>query len=413
MDRPRRKKSKLPRLVGYGVAGVALVLGVTLGLRRLNAAVPAVDRATVWTDTVQRGTMIRQVQGQGTLIPEEIRWISAGTSARVERILALPGATVQDDTVVVELSNPDVELAALEAERQVASGEAGLTTLNAQLDGQRLAQESVIASLRSNLEEATRRARADQHLADKGYLSALELDQSRSRAVELDGRLKFERQRLETIARGNSAQLASQRTELKRLRSIADFRSRQLDSLKVRAGVSGTLQELPLQVGQAVVAGAVLAKVAKPGKLKAELRIPETQAKDVQIGQKATIDTHNGVVAGEIARIDPGAVAGAVRVEVQITAELPKGARPALSIDGTIELERLNNVLYVGRPAFGEAQSTTLFRLTDGNEATRAPVRLGRSSVKTVEIVSGLTEGDTVILSDMSHWDNVDRVRLR
>jgi len=415
MDVPRKKKSKAPRYVAYAVGAAVLVGGATVGLSRLRAAAPTVERATVWTDTVKRGTMVRQVLGQGTLVPEDIRWISAVAAARVERIIVLPGAAVKADTVLVEMSNPDVELAALEADRQVAAAEAALTNLNATLDGGKLAQESTVATIKSNLDDAKRRAVADQDLADKGFLSKLELDASKEKAKELDGRLVFERERLSALGRGTGAQMASQRAEVERLKSIAEFRHKQVDQLKVRAGVDGILQELPLQVGQAVVQGALLAKVAKPDKLKAELKIPETQAKDVALGQKALVDTRNGVVEGKVARIDPGAVAGTVRVDVTFTQPLPPGARPDLTVEGTVELERLDNVLYVGRPAFGDPNTTVkLFKVVDGgDEAVRTSVQLGKSSVKTVEVKGGLAEGDMVVLSDMSQWDNTDRIRLR
>jgi multidrug resistance efflux pump len=414
MDIARKKKSKAPRLVAYALASVSVVARATIGLSRLRAAAPTVEAGTVWSDTVKRGTMVRQVQGQGTLVPEDVRWISAAAPARVERILVQPGAEVKEDTVLIELTNPDVELAALEAQRNVASVEAELTNLQATLEGQRLAQESQVATLRSSLEDARRRAQADQELADKGFLSKLELAQSRDRAVELQGRVQFEQQRLGTIGKGNVAQLVAQRAEVERLKSIAGFRQKQLDNLKVSAGVAGILQELPLQVGQSVAQGAMLARVAKPDKLKAELRIPETQAKDVTLGQKATVDTRNGVVPGRVARIDPAAVQGTVRVDIALEGELPRGARPDLTFEGTIELERLDDVLYVSRPAFGDANSTVkLFKWTAPDEAERVTVQLGRSSVKTVEIVSGLAEGDKVVLSDMSQWDGTDRIRLR
>jgi HlyD family secretion protein len=415
MDIPRKKKSKVPRYVAYAVITAIVLGGATFGLSRLRAAAPTVERATVWTDTAKRGTMVRQVLGQGTLVPEDIRWISATAAARVERIIILPGAHVLPDSVLVELSNPDVELAALEADRGVAAAEATLTNLSATLDGGRLAQQSTVASLHSNLDDAKRRATADQDLADKGFLSKLELDASKERAKELDGRLDFERRRLDAISRGTGAQLISQRSEVERLKSIAEFRHRQLDGLKVRAGVDGILQELPLQVGQSVLQGALLAKVAKPDKLKAEIHIPETQMRDVAIGQKALVDTRNGVVEGKVTRIDPGAVAGTVRVDVSFTTALPQGARPDLTVEGTIELERLDNVLYVGRPAFGDPGTTVkLFKLVEGGEeAVRVPVQLGKSSVKTVEVKGGLAEGDVVVLSDMSQWDSTDRIRLR
>jgi HlyD family secretion protein len=414
MDVPRKKKSKTPKYIAYALAAAALVGGATIGLGRLRAAAPTVEGGTVWSDTVKRGTMVRQVQGQGTLVPEDIRWISAVAPARVEKIIMQPGAAVKPDSVLIELTNPDVELAALEAQRNVASAEAELSNLMAGLDNTRLAQESQLATLRSNLEDAKRRATADQDLANKGFLSKLELEQSRDRAEELKGRITFEQKRLGAIGRGNSAQIQAQKGEVERLKQIAEFRQKQLDQLKVRAGVDGILQELPLQVGQSVVQGAMLARVAKPDKLKAELRIPETQAKDVTIGQKAMVDTRNGIVPGKVSRIDPAAVAGTVKVDVALEGELPKGARPDLTVEGTIELERLENVLHVGRPAFGDANSTVkLFKMVTPDEAERTTVQLGRTSVKTVEIVSGLKEGDRVVLSDMSQWDNVDRIRLQ
>jgi HlyD family secretion protein len=414
MDIIKKKKSKLPRYVGWGVAAAIAVGGATLGLSRLRAAPPTVEMATVWPDTVKRGTFERQVSGQGTLVPETVRWITATAPGRVDKILAQVGQQVQADTILLELINPDVELAALEAQRQVSAAEAELVNLQAQLENGKLAQESSVASLKSTLEDAKRRARADQDLADKGFLSKLELDQSHDRAVETDGRLQFERKRLDAIARGSGAQLAAQRAQVERLKGIAKFRQSQLDALKVRAGDGGVLQELPLQVGQSVAQGALLARVARPDKLKAELRIPETQIKDVAIGQKATIDTRNGIVPGHVSRLDPGAVSGTIKVDVALEGELPKAARPDLTVEGTIQLERLENVLYVGRPAFGDANSTVkLFKMIGNDEAERVTVQFGRSSVKTIEIVSGLKEGDKVLLSDMSQWDNVDRIRLR
>jgi HlyD family secretion protein len=414
MDIPRKKKSKAPRYVAYALATAAVIGGATFGLSRLRAAAPTVEGGTVWSDTVKRGTMIRQVQGQGTLVPEDVRWISAEAPARVERILVQPGAQVKADTILIELTNPDVELAALEAQRNVASAEAELVNLMALLENQRLAQQSQVATLKSTLEDARRRAKADQELADKGFLSQLELEQSRDRSVELNGRVSFEQKRLGAIGKGNSAQVQAQKAEVERLKSIAEFRQRQVDGLKVRAGVEGILQELPLQVGQSVAQGQMIARMAKPDKLKAELRIPETQAKDVTIGQKATVDTRNGIVPGKVSRIDPAAVQGTVKVDIALEGELPRGARPDLTVEGTIELERLDNVLHVSRPAFGDANSTVkLFKWVSADEAQRVTVQLGRTSVKTVEIVSGLNEGDRVVLSDMSQWDNTDRIRLR
>jgi HlyD family secretion protein len=415
VDIQKKRKPKTAKYVGYAVAAAVILGGATFGLSRLRAAAPTVDPATVWSDTVKRGGMVRQVQGQGTLVPEEIRWISAPLAGRVEKILLLPGSPVAEDTILVELSNPDVQLQALEAERQVAEAEAQLTNLHATLDNQSLAQESTLATLKSDLGDAQRRASADQELANKGFLSNLEMEQSRARQAELKGRLEFENKRLGAMGKGKAAQVEAQKAQVERLRSIAKFRHQQVEELKLRAGVKGVLQELPFQVGQSVPAAALVAKVVRPDKLKAELRVPETQAKDVLIGQKAVIDTRNGEVIGKVMRIDPASVAATVRVDVRLEGELPKGSRPDLTVEGTIELERLENVLYVGRPAFGQpGSSIQLFKMdAEGTGAQKVTVQLGKTSVKTVEIVSGLAEGDKVILSDMSQWDSVDRIRLR
>jgi HlyD family secretion protein len=408
---PRRSRR---RLILVLVAS-ALAIGLTIGLRRLRAAAPAVDRAVVWIDQVKRGPMLRDVQGQGTLVPVEIRWITAVAPARVDRVRVLPGTKVEADTVLVDLLNPDVELQALEADRQLAQAQAELTNLQASLTNQRLAQESVVAGLDSDKEEAQRRATADQELAKKGFLSDLEMATSRERASALSGRKNFEEKRLGALAKGITAQVQAQRQQLERLRSIAEFRHKEVDALHVRAGVAGVLEEMPLQPGQSVAVGALVAKVAQPDKLKAELKVPETQAKDVRLGQKASIDTRNGIVVGKVSRIDPAAVAGTVKVDVQFEGPLPEGARPDLSIEGTIELERLNDVLYVGRPAFGQPDATiALFKLVpDGDEAVRTPVKLGKASVRTIEVRGGLVEGDRVILSDMSQWEGAERVRLK
>jgi HlyD family secretion protein len=403
------------RQLAYAAAAAMLVVGSWMGLRRLRAAAPTVERAAVWVDTVQRGPMVREVAGQGTLVPEEVNWITAKNNARVEKVLAKPGAVVKPDTVLLALSNSDVELAALEAERQLAQAQAELVNLQASLSAQKLAQESVVATLHSDLGDARRRAQADEELAKKGFLSELERGQTRDRASELSGRVQFEEKRLRAQSQGIAAQVQAQRAQVERLRSIAEFRRKEVGALEVKAGVEGVLQELALQRGQSVTAGSVLAKVARPDHLKAEVRIPETQAKDLQIGQVASIDTRNGIVPGKVSRIDPAAQGGTVRVDVALEGPLPAGARPDLNVEGTITLERLTNILYVGRPAFGQPGAPVgLFRLDrDEAGAERVSVKLGRSSVKTVEIQSGLAEGDKVILSDMSQWDQVDRIRLR
>jgi multidrug resistance efflux pump len=418
MDRPRATRGprrRSLRIVTAVVLGVVALVAITLGLRRLRVAAPAVERAAVWIEPVRRGPMLREVKGQGTLVPEDIRWITAVAAARVERILLRPGATVQADSVLVELVNPDLELRALEAARQLGAAEAELVNLMASLETQRLSQKSAVASLQSQLGDAQRRATADQDLSRRGFLSSLEMAQSRDRASELGGRLTFEKKRLGVQSRGIRAQIAAQRAQLERLRSIAAFRRGEVERLKVRAGIDGVLQELPLMPGQAVAAGTLLAKVARPERLKANIRVPETLAKDVLKGQRASLDTHNGLIAAVVTRVEPAVQDGTVLVELALEGPLVAGARPDLSVEGVIEIERLADALYVSRPAFGQPGTTvSLFRLdADGETAQRVAVKLGRSSVRTVEVTSGLREGDQVVLSDMSQWDAVDRVALR
>ena len=401
--------------MALAVASFSLLVGASLGLRELRPAAPSVDRATLWTDTVRRGPLVREVLGPGTLVPEEIRWLTARSSGQVERVLERPGARVRADSVVVQLSNAEIELATLEAERELSRAEAELVNLEANLNAEQLARESAAATLESDLADATRRAGADEELRRRGFLSELEQGQTLGRANELRGRLAFEQKRLGVLARGRHAQLAAQRAQIERLRSIADFKRRQVGELAIRAGVEGVLQELSLEQGQSVAAGALLGKVVRPERLKAELRIPETQAKDVKLGQAASIDTRIGRVAGHVARIDPAAQAGSVRVDVKLEGALPAGARPDLNVEGTVELERLPSVVFVGRPAVGQpGTSVSLFRLdADGGGAERTSVALGRSSALHVEVLSGLREGDRVILSELSQWDEVDRIRLR
>jgi multidrug resistance efflux pump len=417
VDIPRPPVRRGRRRLIYGVTAALALVAATTGLRRVRPGAPIVERRTVWMGTVERGPLVREVLGPGTLVPEQIHWIAAKVSAHVERIRVRPGARVTSETVLLELANSDLELQALEAERELAQSEAELTSLQASLSAQRLAQESVVATLGSELADARRRARADEELAKRGFLSELEQGQTRGRATELEGRLEFEKKRSSVQARGIQAQTAAQRAHVERLRSIAEFRRRELDGLQIRAGVDGVLQELPLQEGQAVAAGGLLAKVVRPERLKAELLIPEIQAKDVQVGQRAVIDIRHGVIEGHVTRMDPAAQAGSVRVDVSFDAELPAGARPDLNVDGTIELERLPNVLFVDRPASASGQpgsTVSLFKLdADGEGAERTLVRLGRSSVKNVEILTGLGEGDRVILSDASQWGDADRIRLQ
>ncbi|HWM88333.1 MAG TPA: HlyD family efflux transporter periplasmic adaptor subunit [Kofleriaceae bacterium] len=415
MDRPKTRPRRLRRRLLWLAAGAAAILGITLGLSSLRAAAPVVSRGTVMIDTVRRGEMLRQVQAPGTLVPTDIRWITTETAARVERLRVEAGARVEPDTVLLELSNPDVQLRALEAEREMAQAHAQLAELEAGLDSQRLAQASQVATLEGELSDASRRAKATKQMHEEGAVPALERDEALGKAQILESRLAFERKRLGTVDRSRRAQLKAQAEQIGRLKNLVEFARRQVDNLQVKAGTAGVVQELPLQPGQMVQAGALLAKVVNPARLKAELRVPETQAKDVALGLPAMIDTRNGEVPGKVMRIDPAAQEGTVRVDVRLDGPLPPGARPDLTVDGTIQIERLADVLYVGRPAFGEANSRiSLFKVVDGgDEAIRVPVQIGKSSARTVEIRSGLAVGDSVVLSDLAQLDDVERIRLQ
>ncbi len=399
----------------YAAVAVVALLLVTVAVSRLEPAAPTVDRAVVWTDTVKRGTMVRQVRGPGTLVPEQIRYISAVTAGRVERILAQPGLEVEPETPLLVLSNPDVQLQMMEAQRQLAAAEAELANLRASLENQRLTQEAAVATVRAQYREAMRQVQANEELAAKNLVSSMELSRARDQAEELATRLEIEQKRLRFLSESMKAQISAQQAQIERLRGLSEFQRRYIESLQVLAGTEGVLRELPLQEGQWVNPGSTLAVVVQPGRLKAQLRIPETQARDLVIGQPASIDTRNGIIPGWVTRIDPAVQGGTVTVDVALDGPLPRGARPDLSVDGTIEIERLDNVLYVGRPAYGQAESRVgLFRVEEGGRsAVRVNVRLGRSSVNTIEVVDGLKEGDVVILSDMSAWDSVDRVRLQ
>jgi len=414
MDVPRiHARPRLRRIV-IALGCAAVVVGVTLGIRAWRDRAPELARGSLWIGTVVRGPLTLEARGTGTLVAEEVRWASAPLAARVERVHVLPGAQVAADDVLLELSNPDAELAALDAEREVAAAEAELARLGASLDGTRLAQESAVAALDADVAIAGRRADVDAEMARKGVIPELETAESADRAAQLGARLAFEKKRLTALRRGESAQRTAQRAEIDRLRQLADFRRRQLDGLRVRAGVAGVVQEVAVEVGQTVASGAPLAKVVRPDRLKAVLRIPEVQAQDVGIGSIAIVDTRSGKVDGKVVRVDPAAQNGSVAVDVALTGTLPKAARPDLTVEGVIELERTGDVLYVARPAIGEARSTSaLYKLVGDDEAMRVPVQFGRGAVKEIEIVSGLAEGDRVILSDMSQWDGVARVRVR
>jgi HlyD family secretion protein len=406
----RRKKI---RRGAFGVAALVGIILITVGVSRLKPAAPSVDRATVWVDTVKRGQMLRQVRGSGTLVPEDIRWIPATTQGRVERILLRPGAQVTPDTVILELSNPDLQQLVTEAKLALQSAQASFENRKAELESALLAQQSSAATIEANYNQAALDLEANEQLLKDGLVSDLLVRQKRGQVKELENRLAIEQKRLEMTTNGLRSQLAPQEAEVDQRRSALQLRIRQLEDLRVKAGMSGVLQSVPVEVGAQVGPGTNLARVADPRALKAELRIAETQMRDIRIGQYAEIDTRNGIVPGSVSRIDPASLGGTVGVDVTLEGDLPPGARPDLSIDGTVRLEELNDIIFVGRPAFGQENSAvSLFKCGADQEAVRSPVRLGRSSVSTIEIVEGLQPGDKVILSDMSTYDDYQRVRL-
>ena len=416
MDVPRAgvaKQKRKKRIIMISAVVLGLILA-TYALSRLKPAVPSVDRSTVWIDTVKRGPMVRQVRGLGTLVPEEIRWIAARTEGRVEKIIVRPGAHVEPDTILLELSSPELEQSARDAELQFKAAEAELTTLRATLQRELLDQESSAAKVHSEMQQARMEAETNDNLAKNGLVADLTHRTSRIKAEDLSARDAIEQKRWDFAKTSIEPQIASKQAAVDQVKALAQLKKDQVEQLKVTAGFTGVLQQLPLEVGQRVIPGANLARVADPTKLKAEVKIAETQAKDIQINQPASIDTRNGIVAGHVIRVDPAVEQGTVKVDVALDAELPKGARPDLSVDGTIELERLDNVIYVGRPAFGQENNTVgIFKLVAGtSEAVRTPVKLGRSSVNTIEIISGLEPGDQVILSDTSAMDAHERIRL-
>jgi len=393
-----------------------LLIVVTVGVSRLKPAAPEVERSTVWTDTVKRGSMLRQVRGLGSLIPSQefTRQIPAETEATVVRIRMLPGSLVNTETILLEMSNPQVEQAALDAKLQLKAGQAEYQSLRVKLQSDLMNQKAGAATVTADYSQAKLQSETDKALYDLGVISGLAYQNSKSKADELTTRNHIEDERLEINQKAIESQLAEQQAKVDQIRALAELKQKQLEALKVRAGIEGVLVDLPLQVGQHVLPGTMLAKVVQPDHLIAELKIAETQARDVQIGQPALVDTHNGTVAGSVMRVDPAVQNGTVTVDVKLTGELPKGARPDLSVDGTIDLEHLDDVLYVGRPAFGQENSTiSLFKLDlDGKGAVRVPVKVGRASVNSIQILEGLHAGDTVILSDMSRSDNTDRIRL-
>ena len=414
--RPEFKLQQRRRqMVLFGV-GAVVVAAVSIGVMRLKPAAPSVERGTVWTDVVKRGSMLRQVRGPGSLMPvqEAVRQIPAETEATVVRIRVLPGTQVQADTILLEMSNSQVEQAAVDAQLQLKAAEAEYQSLRVRLDSDLMTQKAGAATVNADYSQAQRQADTDKALYDLGVISGLAYKSSKGKADELTTRNDLEGQRLAINKKAVETQLAQEQAKVDQARTLAALKQKQLDALRVRAGITGVLVDLPMQVGQHVQPGTMLAKVVQPEHLMAALKIAETQARDVQFGEPASIDTHNGVISGTVVRVDPAVQNGTVTVDVKLTGDLPRGARPDLSVDGTIDLERLDNVLYVGRPAFGQENSTiSLFRLdTDGKEAARVPIKVGRESVNSIQIFEGLHEGDTVILSDMSRWDKTDRIRL-
>ena len=412
---PAILKRKKLRHALYAAVGVLVVIAVSIALARMEPAAPTVDRATVLTDSVKRGSIIRQHRGLGTLVPEDTRWLPSRTNGRVDRILLRPGAQVGPDTVILELTNPDVEQEALNARLALHSAEAALENLRIQLENELLTQESQTAAIQAEYEQARMQAEADEQLAKEQLISEITRRKSQLTAETLKKRSTFEARRLTSAKQSLEGRLRVQQAAVDQARAVSNLQNSRLESLKVRAGFSGVLQLVPVEVGQQVAPGANLARVADPSRLKAELKIAETQAKDIEVGQSAEIDTRSGIIQGRVSRKDPAAANGTVTIDVSLTGELPRGAVPDLSVDGTVQLERLDDILYVGRPSLGQDDSTVgLFKLTSASgDASRVQVSLGKSSVNAIQVKSGLNEGDTVVLSDMSAWDAYDRVRLR
>jgi HlyD family secretion protein len=406
------RNKKIKRIV-IGMLVLIAAAGVTLGLSRMKPAAPSVDRATVWIDTVKRGELLMQRRGIGTLVPEEVRWIPATSDGIIEERRVRAGDVVQPNTIILIMSNPDVRQRATDAELQLKGAEADLANLRATLQNELLNQQAAQSNIFAEYNKAKLDFEANQELAKDGLIADLILRKSQVTVQELASKNETEKKKIEGLAKAAEARLGAQQARVDQMRVAYKLRQEQFDELHVRAGVAGVVQQVPVEAGQRVAPGTILAKVAEPGRLKAELQIAETQVKDVVVGQPASIDTRTGIIPGQVIRIDPAAVNGTVKVEVQLNGEYPKGVRPDLSVDGTIDIERLSDVLFVGRPAYGQPESTVgIFKLMPNGEANRIQVKLGRSSVNQIEIVEGLREGDQVVLSDMSAWDSYDRVRL-
>ena len=412
--RPSQARKKKIRRILYVAVAVVVVAGISLGVSRLKPAAPTVDRAVVWIDAVKRGSMLRAVRGSGTLVPEDIRWINTQTSGRVERIVLRPGAQVTPDTVILELTNPQLEQAVRDAELAYRSAQASFTNRKAELQSALLSQEANTAQIETSYKQAALDLEANQTLYKESLISLLTLKQKEGLEADLKNRLAVEKRRLEITREGINSQLAPQEADVNQRKAAWELRQRELGDLKVKAGMTGILQQVPVERGQQVGPGTNLARVANPTNLKAELRIAETQTKDIRIGQYAEVDTRNGKVKGHVSRIDPASTGGTVGVDVIMDGPLPAGSRPDLSVDGEIQLEKLENIIYVGRPAFGQENSTvTIFKVSANGEAHATKVKLGRASVSTIEVLEGLQPGDQVILSDMSQFDAFDRVQLK
>ncbi len=418
MDIKRPQKSRFKKRIRTGllvVVGLLAVGAVTFGLAKLKPAAPTLVKSTAVIDTVKRGQMLREVRGIGTLVPQLTRWVPAPADGRVERILVQPGVEVSAGTVIFELSNPQMEQQATDADFQLRAAQADLENLRVRLQSDGLTQESAIASIKAEYSQAKMQLDTDEVLGKQGLVPGILLKVARVRVQDLADRLRVEQERLAMGGKATKAQINAQNARIQQLQALSRLKREQANALKVMAGTNGVLQQVSVQVGQQVTPGFNMARVADPASLKAELRIPETQIKDVRVGQPVAVDTRNGIIEGRVSRIDPAAREGTFVVDAELTGPIPASARPDLSVDGTIELERLTNVLYVGRPAFGQGQQTVgLFRLSaDGQEAVRTQVTLGRSSVSTIEIVGGLNEGDRVILSDTSSMDSYTRILVR
>ncbi len=415
IQRPSNARAKKIRRIAYGTVALMLVGGVTYGLSKLKPAAPSVDVGTVWSDTVKRGPMLREVRGLGTLVPEDIRWVAAQTDAHVDKWVLRPPAVVKPNSIIMELSDPTVQKDALDAEYQLKGAEADYQNMKVQVNSDLMSQKATEAAVRSDYEQAKINHDVKMKLVKEGLEPELNERLTRVQEEQLKIRVELEGERTKIATDSANAKLAAQQAKVDQMKALYQLKLSQVEALHVRAGIDGVLQLLSVEVGQHVTPGMNLARVADPKKLRAEVKIAETQAKDVVPGQKASIDTRNGIVNGHVSRVDPSVINGTVTVDVSIDDPLPPGARPDLSVDGTITLENLKDVLYVGRPVHGQSDSTIgIFKLSeDGSEASRVNVKLGRSSVNTIEILDGLKVGDKVILSDMSAWDNSERIRLK